>query len=154
MFTWLYEEGGLSEEEMSRTFNCGLGAVLVVSPGDATRLLLELQQQEDAWIVGSLLRKPPGEQREFLKKKKVCILFFEHVYVTTEVSSTGAESVVVRNLKQSLLQGGRSVAAEPAASQNGNTQQKKTRVAVLISGTGEIFEIKKSFSHILICLPS
>lgn len=62
VFSWLYEEGGLCEEEMARTFNCGLGAVLVVSPGDAPRLLQELQQQEEAWIVGSLLHKPPGEQ--------------------------------------------------------------------------------------------
>ncbi|XP_075873630.1 trifunctional purine biosynthetic protein adenosine-3 [Nelusetta ayraudi] len=107
VFTWLYEEGGLSEEEMARTFNCGLGAVLVVSPVDAPRVLLELQQQEEAWMVGSLVHKP-----------------------------LGAEPVVVRNLKQSLLHGGSSVAAEPAARQNGNTQQKKTRVAVLISGTG------------------
>lgn len=107
VFTWLYEEGGLSEEEMARTFNCGLGAVLVVSPVNAPRVLLELQQQEEAWLVGSLVHRP-----------------------------LGAEPVFVRNLKQSLLHGGSSVAAEPAARQNGNTQQKKTRVAVLISGTG------------------
>lgn len=69
--------------------------------------------------------------------------------MTTEVSLTGAEPVVVRNLKQSLLQGGSSVAAEPAAAQNGTTPQKKTRVAVLISGTGEIFEMKKSFDLFL-----
>lgn len=68
--------------------------------------------------------------------------------MTTELSPTGAEPVVVRNLKQSLLHGGSSVAAEPAARQNGNTQQKKTRVAVLISGTGEISEIKNYFSHV------
>lgn len=62
MFTWLYEEGGLSEEEMARTFNCGLGAVLVVSPVDAPRVLLELQQQEEAWVVGSLVHRLPGEE--------------------------------------------------------------------------------------------
>lgn len=70
MFTWLYEEGGLSEEEMTRTFNCGLGAVLVVSLGDAPRLLQEIQQEEDAWIVGSLLHKPPGEQTSPNPKNK------------------------------------------------------------------------------------
>uniref|UniRef100_A0A8D3BTA4 Trifunctional purine biosynthetic protein adenosine-3 n=1 Tax=Scophthalmus maximus TaxID=52904 RepID=A0A8D3BTA4_SCOMX len=32
VFSWLHKEGGLSEEEMARTFNCGLGAVLVVAP--------------------------------------------------------------------------------------------------------------------------
>uniref|UniRef100_A0A8D3CSH9 Trifunctional purine biosynthetic protein adenosine-3 n=1 Tax=Scophthalmus maximus TaxID=52904 RepID=A0A8D3CSH9_SCOMX len=39
VFSWLHKEGGLSEEEMARTFNCGLGAVLVV-----------LQAHEEAWI--------------------------------------------------------------------------------------------------------
>lgn len=61
MFFWLHKEGGLSEEEMARTFNCGLGAVLVVSPLDAQRVLRQLQAHEDAWIVGSLVYKQPGE---------------------------------------------------------------------------------------------
>lgn len=61
MFSWLYKEGGLSEVEMARTFNCGLGAVLVVSPVDAQMILQQLQAEEAAWIVGSLVRKQPGE---------------------------------------------------------------------------------------------
>uniref|UniRef100_A0A672P7B6 ATP-grasp domain-containing protein n=1 Tax=Sinocyclocheilus grahami TaxID=75366 RepID=A0A672P7B6_SINGR len=73
VFSWLQREGSLSEEEMSRTFNCGLGAVLVVSKQDAQRVLRLLQAQEEAWIVGSLAHKQPG-----------------------------AETVVIRNLEQSL----------------------------------------------------
>lgn len=46
---------------MARTFNCGLGAVLVVSPVDAQMILHQLQAEEEAWIVGSLVRKQPGE---------------------------------------------------------------------------------------------
>lgn len=64
MFSWLQEEGGLCEEEMGRTFNCGLGAVLVVAFPDAQRVLRQLQAHEDAWIVGSLAHKQPGERRE------------------------------------------------------------------------------------------
>lgn len=63
VFNWLHKEGGLSEEEMARTFNCGLGAVLVVSPLDAQRVLRQLQAQEEAWIVGSLAHKQPGKTR-------------------------------------------------------------------------------------------
>uniref|UniRef100_A0A4W6DIH5 Trifunctional purine biosynthetic protein adenosine-3 n=1 Tax=Lates calcarifer TaxID=8187 RepID=A0A4W6DIH5_LATCA len=51
VFSWLHKEGGLSEEEMARTFNCGLGAVLVVAPLDAQRVLRQLQAHEEAWIV-------------------------------------------------------------------------------------------------------
>lgn len=61
VFSWLNKEGGLSEEEMARTFNCGLGAVLVVAPLDAQRVLRQLQAHEEAWIVGSLAHKQPGE---------------------------------------------------------------------------------------------
>uniref|UniRef100_A0A8C5D5B8 Trifunctional purine biosynthetic protein adenosine-3 n=1 Tax=Gouania willdenowi TaxID=441366 RepID=A0A8C5D5B8_GOUWI len=48
--------------KMSRTFNCGLGAVLVVSSVDAPRVLREIKAHEEAWIVGSLARKQPGEK--------------------------------------------------------------------------------------------
>ncbi|TMS11704.1 Trifunctional purine biosynthetic protein adenosine-3 [Larimichthys crocea] len=110
VFSWLHKEGGLSEEEMARTFNCGLGAVLVVSPVDAQRVLRQLQAHEEAWIVGSLAHK-----------------------------QSGAEPVVVRNLKHSLLNAGpASPGGELVVGQNGDSgrPQKKTRVGVLISGTG------------------
>lgn len=32
VFQWLQQEGGLAEAEMHRTFNCGIGMVLVVAP--------------------------------------------------------------------------------------------------------------------------
>lgn len=61
VFSWLHKEGGLSEEEMARTFNCGLGAVLVVSPVDAEGVVRQLQADEEAWIVGSVAHRQPGE---------------------------------------------------------------------------------------------
>ena len=33
LFTWLARVGGIAEDEMLRTFNCGIGFVLVVAPG-------------------------------------------------------------------------------------------------------------------------
>uniref|UniRef100_W5MY14 Trifunctional purine biosynthetic protein adenosine-3 n=1 Tax=Lepisosteus oculatus TaxID=7918 RepID=W5MY14_LEPOC len=73
VFSWLQREGCLSEEEMGRTFNCGLGAVLVVGRQEAESVLQELRSQEEAWLVGSLTQKQPG-----------------------------AEQVVIRNLQRSL----------------------------------------------------
>lgn len=113
VFSWLHKEGGLSEEEMARTFNCGLGAVLVVSPPDAQRVLRQLQAQEEAWIVGSLSHKLPG-----------------------------AEPVVIRNLEQSLRAPGAQPAGDLGVRQNGASQgdsgapRRRARVGVLISGTG------------------
>lgn len=50
---------------MARTFNCGLGAVLVVAPQDAETVLRQLQAHEEAWIVGSMAHKQPGETMQF-----------------------------------------------------------------------------------------
>ncbi|XP_008427458.1 trifunctional purine biosynthetic protein adenosine-3 [Poecilia reticulata] len=107
VFSWLYEEGRLSEEEMSRTFNCGLGAVLVVGPADAQKVLSQLQVNDEAWVVGRLVPKQPD-----------------------------VSSVVVCNLKQSLMNAGTVEVKDAGCHGNGATTQKKTRVAVLISGTG------------------
>ncbi|MCA3158099.1 MAG: phosphoribosylformylglycinamidine cyclo-ligase [Burkholderiales bacterium] len=35
VFQWLQQEGGVAEAEMHRTFNCGIGMVLVVAPDQA-----------------------------------------------------------------------------------------------------------------------
>jgi phosphoribosylformylglycinamidine cyclo-ligase len=37
IFDWLQREGGVAEGEMHRTFNCGIGFVLVVAAADAER---------------------------------------------------------------------------------------------------------------------
>ncbi|KAM6945718.1 trifunctional purine biosynthetic protein adenosine-3 [Aplochiton taeniatus] len=127
VFSWLQREGGLSEEEMARTFNCGLGAVLVVSPPDVQRVLRQLQAHQEAWIVGSLTHK-----------------------------LSGVERVVVRNLERSLR-----VAPPPPGEAgdplngrllgDGNVPLRRTRVGVLISGTGTnlqalMEQVKRPFS--------
>uniref|UniRef100_A0A8C5D185 ATP-grasp domain-containing protein n=1 Tax=Gouania willdenowi TaxID=441366 RepID=A0A8C5D185_GOUWI len=96
VFSWLHKEGGLSEEEMSRTFNCGLGAVLVVSSVDAPRVLREIKAHEEAWIVGSLARKQPG-----------------------------SEPVLVCNLKQGLLSDGNVSSHELKIKQNGDRRRRR-----------------------------
>ncbi|XP_056883499.1 trifunctional purine biosynthetic protein adenosine-3 isoform X3 [Takifugu flavidus] len=108
VFSWLYKEGGLSEAEMTRTFNCGLGAVLVVSPINAQVVLHQLHAEKTAaWIVGSLAHKQPG-----------------------------GEPVVVRNLKHSLLKAEPACSDGMAVNQDSSAPHKRTRVGVLISGTG------------------
>ncbi len=39
VFQWLQREGRIDEAEMLRTFNCGIGMILVVAPQDAKRVL-------------------------------------------------------------------------------------------------------------------
>ena len=57
VFQWLQQTGGVSETEMRRTFNCGLGLVLIVSPGDVAEVLEGLvRADEDAFVVGELAK--------------------------------------------------------------------------------------------------
>jgi phosphoribosylformylglycinamidine cyclo-ligase len=55
VFDWLSREGGVAEAEMRRTFNCGLGLVLVVSPDQAPPIMAALLNAgETAEVVGEL----------------------------------------------------------------------------------------------------
>ncbi len=55
VFGWLARVGGLSEPEMLRTFNCGVGMVCVVAAEDADRLIAHLYEQgERPALIGSI----------------------------------------------------------------------------------------------------
>ncbi|WP_430418227.1 phosphoribosylformylglycinamidine cyclo-ligase [Phenylobacterium sp.] len=57
VFQWLAQTGGVSEHEMRRTFNCGVGLMLVVDPQDLPDVLAGLAQAgEDAFVMGQLTR--------------------------------------------------------------------------------------------------
>ncbi|NXC16459.1 PUR2 protein, partial [Corythaeola cristata] len=63
IFCWLYKEGNLSEEEMTRTFNCGIGAVLVVQKELAQQVLKDIQRHEPAWLIGKVVSLQKGSAR-------------------------------------------------------------------------------------------
>ena len=44
VFDWLQREGAVSDSEMWRTFNCGIGFVLVLAPGDVAAVSTELDR--------------------------------------------------------------------------------------------------------------
>ena len=55
VFQWLAQTGGVAEHEMRRTFNCGIGLVLIVAPDDLPDVLEGLVRDgEDAFVVGEL----------------------------------------------------------------------------------------------------
>ncbi|KAG8450205.1 hypothetical protein GDO86_002735 [Hymenochirus boettgeri] len=55
IFSWLQREGSLSEQEMARTYNCGVGAVLVVDKEFARQVLIDVQREEEAWVIGEVV---------------------------------------------------------------------------------------------------
>lgn len=57
LFDWLKTAGGLSPEEMRRTFNCGVGGVLVVAASEADGFLADLKRAgEMARIIGQIVK--------------------------------------------------------------------------------------------------
>jgi len=55
VFGWLAKIGGMTEREMLRTFNCGVGMLCAVAQEDADRLVAHLNERgETATIVGKL----------------------------------------------------------------------------------------------------
>ena len=57
VFGWLQAVGGVSDHELRRTFNCGIGLMLIVSPGDLAQVLEGLvRAEEDAFVIGELAK--------------------------------------------------------------------------------------------------
>jgi len=55
VFKWLQQNGNVVDEEMYRTFNCGVGMVLVVAAADSDAILNKLQDiGEQAWKLGDI----------------------------------------------------------------------------------------------------
>lgn len=55
VFTWIQKSGNVADSEMHRTFNCGIGMVVVVEEGDVDRSLAHLRASgESAYRIGSI----------------------------------------------------------------------------------------------------
>jgi phosphoribosylformylglycinamidine cyclo-ligase/phosphoribosylamine--glycine ligase/phosphoribosylglycinamide formyltransferase/phosphoribosylformylglycinamidine cyclo-ligase len=57
VFAWMQEIGGLSDHELRRTFNCGVGFMLIVAAQDAEPVLAALLNAgENAFVCGQLIK--------------------------------------------------------------------------------------------------
>jgi phosphoribosylformylglycinamidine cyclo-ligase len=57
VFAWLQQEAGLGQAEMLRTFNCGIGMVLIVSPQDVERV----REHLEAKAIGAIAARGRGD---------------------------------------------------------------------------------------------
>lgn len=67
VFSWLQTQAKLSDYELRRTFNCGVGMVVCVSEKDVKQALALLREQgESPWVMGNIVpRKHPEKAIEF-----------------------------------------------------------------------------------------
>ena len=57
VFAWMQEVGGVSDQELRRTFNCGVGLMLIVDPRELAEVLEGLVRAgEDAFVIGELAK--------------------------------------------------------------------------------------------------
>jgi phosphoribosylformylglycinamidine cyclo-ligase len=64
VFDWLQREGSIADTEMWRTFNCGIGFVLVVSPDSAAAIATELSRRQlQHWTIGEVVRSDDPSER-------------------------------------------------------------------------------------------
>jgi formyltetrahydrofolate-dependent phosphoribosylglycinamide formyltransferase len=64
VFKWMREIGGLSQDELLRAFNCGVGMCLMVSREEADGLLKELGPT--AWKIGRMTARKAGQPQVVL----------------------------------------------------------------------------------------
>uniref|UniRef100_A0A8D0P7S2 Trifunctional purine biosynthetic protein adenosine-3 n=1 Tax=Sus scrofa TaxID=9823 RepID=A0A8D0P7S2_PIG len=130
IFSWLQQLGHLSEEEMARTFNCGIGAALVVSKDLTEQILQDIERhKEEAWVIGKVVACPEGSPRVKVK----------HLIESMQINGSVLENGTLKN--------------------HFSVQPKKARVAVLISGTGsnlqaliESTQAPSSSAHIVVVI--
>lgn len=59
VFDWLASEGNIADEEMRRTFNCGVGMIVALDTADVDTALAVLEEHgENAWLIGRIAAEP------------------------------------------------------------------------------------------------
>lgn len=68
IFTWLQQQGNVTTHEMYRTFNCGVGMIVVV-PAEALPAALTMLQQagETAWHLGEIQTATDSEEQVIIR---------------------------------------------------------------------------------------
>lgn len=68
VFRWLQAAGNVAEQEMYRTFNCGIGMAVVVAQADAATAQRLLQEAgETVYVIGRIERRAPGQAQTIVQ---------------------------------------------------------------------------------------
>jgi phosphoribosylformylglycinamidine cyclo-ligase len=63
VFKWLARTGDIGQNEILRTFNCGVGMIAVVSAGDASKVMVSFEASgEQAFVLGTVVPHGQGER--------------------------------------------------------------------------------------------
>ena len=62
VFAWLQKVGGVEPAEMLRTFNCGIGMIVVVNANDAKAVMARLKKSGETVVMLGAIRKRRGKE--------------------------------------------------------------------------------------------
>ena len=63
VFQWLALEGDIAQNEMLRTFNCGIGMIVIVSPADVGTVTKIFTRMGETGVTLGCVIKAPANQR-------------------------------------------------------------------------------------------
>jgi phosphoribosylformylglycinamidine cyclo-ligase len=64
VFRWLRQAGGVDDAEMLRTFNCGVGMIVVVAAKDATAVAAQLKRAGESVVKLGVIRPRKGKEAQ------------------------------------------------------------------------------------------
>ena len=68
LFSWMQQEGNVAENEMHRTFNCGIGMVAIVAREHADQAMQLLRDAgETVWQIGSIEARAEGQAQTLVQ---------------------------------------------------------------------------------------
>lgn len=69
VFAWLQQQGQVDDQEMARTFNCGIGMVVVVAKADAEQASRFLRDAgETVFTIGEIRARQPDEKQAIVSR--------------------------------------------------------------------------------------
>ena len=72
VFTWLAKAGAISTEELAKTFNMGIGMVLIVSAEEKENAIsVLLDHGEEVYEIGHLVKRDEGKAQCMVKRSEV-----------------------------------------------------------------------------------
>lgn len=70
VFGWLASKGNITNHELQRTFNCGVGLILVVASQHSEEILNQLKHKHDARLLGHVLSRQLTNPQVVIDEKK------------------------------------------------------------------------------------